>query len=167
MKQEAPRVWRWVERMNAPEQSAAEFGDPSEDLFADDAVPDTLKALMRFIAEDYLPEIEAHVRFANDWLDARPGLEAGANGLPRPGDRSIGMAPIRWRGQEIAVLIMPYRLYLLQRLQDCVEAAPAPARAAIAALFAETGLATLLTLKTRRRVERRSGLEVWGPPLTS
>lgn len=165
MKHTAFRVWRWVERMNAPDQDAGEYGAPPETLFADDAVPETLKALLAFIAEDYLPEIEAYVAFADSWLAEHPDLTPGTNGLPRPQDRVIGQVSFDWRGCRIAAAVMPYRLYLLQKIQDVAAAAEGPTRATMEALLAETGLSPLLTLKTRRRVERRGFLEVWGPEL--
>ena len=166
MKRSAHRVWRWVERMNAPEQGAGEYGDPEESLFPGDAVPASLKALLRFIAEDYVPEVEAYVAHANAWLAARPDLPEGSNGLDKPGERSIGMMRFPWRGQELNVSVLPYRLYLLQRIQDAAARADAAGQAAIAALLEEVGLAPLLRLKTARRVERRGNLEVWGPKLS-
>ena len=125
MKQRAPRVWRWVERMNGREQGAGEYANQSEALFDGDALPDTLKSLLRFVAEDHLPEIAAHVAFSNAWLDARPGMPAGQNGLDKPH------------------------------------------RARVVGTLSEVGLAPLLGLKARRRVERRNHLEVWGPPSSS
>lgn len=163
MKSVARRVWRWTERMNAPEPSLDAFHPAGEVLFAADAVPPTLMALLAFIAEDYLPELAAHVAFANAWLDARPDLAPGTNGLDRPGARGIGMAEFNWRGHRIATAVMPYRFWLLQRIQDAADAADPAGRARIDALLAETGLSDLLTLRTRRRVERAGHLEVWGP----
>lgn len=149
-------VWRWVERMNVAQAQLGGHAARGEALIPDDAVPETLKALMHFVAEDFLPELMAHVGFANDWLAARPDLVAGTNGLERPGIRGIGMATFDWRGHSIATAVMPYRFWLLDRLRTA--AAPA------AALFAETGLGDLLTLQTDRPVERHGNFEVWGAP---
>lgn len=167
MKSAAFRVWRWTERMNAADQDAAEYGRPSHDLFADDAVPDTLLALLRYIAEDYLTEIRAYVGFTNEWLAARPDLEPGTSGLDRTETRIIGHVDFLWRGVPVQVAVMPYRLYLLQKIQDAVDAASPAARAAMEALLAETGLSDLLTLRTIRRIERKNHLEVWSAPLPS
>lgn len=161
MKQTAFRVWRWTERMNAVDQDAGEYGAPPAELFPDDAVPDSLKALLRFIAEDYLPEVEAFVGFTNGWLEARPDIAPGTNGLPRPQDRVIGQAAFTWRGVPVTVNVMPYRLYLLQKVQDVADAAEPAARRAMDALLDETGLSPLLALRASRRVERRDHLEVW------
>jgi Glutathione S-transferase, C-terminal domain len=165
MQQTAHRVWRWTERMNRPDQDAGEYGRPPEALFSDDSVPDALKALMRFIAEDYLSELRAHVAFANDWLAARPELKAGTNGLDRVQDRRIGEAAFDWRGHRMRVSVMPYRLYLLQKVQDIADHAAPGAASGMMALMAETGLQELLTLRTSRRILRRNHLEVWGEKL--
>lgn len=165
MKATAYRVWRWVERMNAAGQDAGEYGDVRETLFTDDAVPSTLKALLRLIAEDYLPEVQAYVGFANEWLAQRPDLKAGTSGLDRIQDRSIGEVDFQWRGHSVRVAVMPYRLYLLQKVQDVLDAATPEAQITMEALLSETGLASLLHLRTSRRVERRDHLEVWGAPL--
>jgi len=167
MKSVAPHVWRWVERMNAPERSTGEYahaGPADGRLFDDDALPGTLVELLRFAAQDYLPEIEAHVAFANRWLREHPDLRTGTNGLAKPGERAIGRATFAWRGGELTVVVMPYRLYLLQRVQDAIASAPAADRGRLDALLADAGLASLASLTTIRRVERRDHLEVWGPP---
>lgn len=163
MRRQAPVVNRWVERMNMPQQVAVEYATSSEQLISADAIPDTLKNLMRFIAAEYLPEITAHVAFANQWLGERPELETGTNGHEKPGHRLIGTAGFNWRGITLNTVVMPYRFYLLQRLQDCVEQAEPGDQLAIKALFEEVGLASILAIKTDRRVERINHLEVWGP----
>jgi glutathione S-transferase len=162
MKRRAYRVWRWVERMNAPDLDSGDYGNPPPQLFADDGVPQSLIDLLRFVAEDYLPDISAQVGFARQWLEARPELQAGTNGLARPGDRALGKVGFQWRGATIEVAVMPYRLFLLQKVQD---AAGGPGEAEIQALLQATGLSSLLTLKTQRRVERQGHVEVWGEPL--
>jgi glutathione S-transferase len=162
MQQTAHRVWRWAERMNRPDQDAGEYGRPPETLFPDDQVPDTLKALLRFVAEDHLPEVRAHVAFTNEWLAARPDLASGSSGLDRVQERRIGEAEFEWRGHRLRVGVMPYRLYLLQKIQDVVERAAPAALPGMRTLLEEVGLQELLTLRTSRRVLRRNHLEVWG-----
>jgi glutathione S-transferase len=165
MQQTAHRVWRWTERMNRADQDAGEYGDVPEELFAEDHVPDTLMALLRFVAEDYLPEVRAYVQFANEWLSARPEILSGTNGLARTQDRVIGTTTFTWRGHPVQVAVMPYRLYLLQKIQDVADRASPDARANINRLLADTGLSELLSLRTKRRVLRSNHLEVWSEPL--
>lgn len=165
MQTTAHRVWRWTERMNRPDQDAGEYGAPAETLFADDHVPATLKALLRFVAEDYLPEVRAFVAFTNEWLAARPDLEPGTSGLDRVQERRIGEAAFEWRGHAIKVGVMPYRVYLLQKIQDVADSASSDEQSAMNALLRETNLAELLTLRTSRRLLRQDHLEVWGEKL--
>lgn len=165
MQTTAHRVWRWTERMNRPDQDAGEYGAPAETLFADDHVPDTLKALLRFVAEDYLPEVRAFVAFTNDWLAARPNLAAGTSGLDRLQDRFIGEAAFDWRGHAIKVGVAPYRIYLLQKIQDVVDSAAPGQQSEMRALLQETGLQDLLTLRASRCLLRQNHLEVWGEKL--
>ncbi|MFA5990209.1 MAG: glutathione S-transferase N-terminal domain-containing protein [Sphingomonas sp.] len=157
----ARAVFRWTERMNAPD-ALLDGLCRDEALFADDAVPDTLMALLRYIAVDYLPELTAHIAFTNAWLAERPDLAPGTNGLENPAQRSIGMASFVWRGHEIATAVLPYRFWLLQRVQDAAAALDSKGKAAIAALLEDCGLAPLLELRTARRVERVNHLEIWG-----
>lgn len=161
MRQSAYNVWRWTERMNASAPLLDGLA-ADEALIESSALPATLSALMAFIARDYLGELTAHVDFANAWLDARPDLVAGTNGLPEPAQRWIGRCAFAWRGHSIETAVMPYRFWLLQRIQDAADTLGGDARAALLALLGSTGLAPLLMLKTRRRVERRDHLEVWG-----
>lgn len=161
MKDKAFRVWRWVERMNAPDQDAGEYGEVPENLFEADAVPETLKALLRFIATDYVPEVEAYVAYANKWLSENPDIQAGTNGLERPQDRALGATEFSWRGCRVKVMVMPYRLYLLQKIQDVAEKATPDARAAMEQLLSETNLSALLECRVTRRVARKNHLEVW------
>jgi glutathione S-transferase len=162
MKQRAFRVWRWVERMNAKDQDAGEYGAPPAQLFPNDSVPESLKQLLRFVAEDYLPEIQAFVEFTNAWLAERPDIEAGSNGMPRPQDRVIGQTTFTWRGLALRVNVLPYRIYLLQKVQAVIDGADPTERRAIDAFLEETGLSALSNLRTTRRVERQGYLEVWG-----
>lgn len=164
MKRTAYRVWRWVERMNAPDQDAGEYGAPPPELFADDGVPDTLKRLLRFVAEDYLPEVAAFVAFTQAWLAEHADIAPGTSGMPRPQDRVIGQTTFTWRGHELRVNVMPYRVYLLQKIQAVFDEAEPSARQAIQRLLEETGLTPLLDLRVSRRVERKDHLEVWSAP---
>jgi hypothetical protein len=125
-------------------------------------MPDTLLQLMRFIAEDYLPEITAHVACANSWLDENPDVGSGTASNNKSMAKGLGFAPFTWRGAEIQTVVIPYRFYLLQRLLDVVGQADDADRATIDELFDQTDLGGLLTLQPKRRMERRDNQEVWG-----
>ena len=163
MKQRAQRVWRWVERMQAPVLDASEYGDVSEDLVDDDAVPDTLRALLAYIGEEYLEEAVAQVAAVDAWLAEHPETAEGDVVLGKPKRRFSGTTTFDWRGHEMTVAVVPYRLFLLKRVQDAHAAAPAGARDAVRRLLADAGLDPLLDVRPRRWVLRHDNREVWGP----
>ena len=123
MKQRAQRVWRWVERMNAPVLDASEYGDCSEELFAGDAVPDTLRALLAYIGDEYLDEAVAQVAAVDAWLAEHPEAVDGEVVLGKPKRRFSGTTTFSWRGRDMTVAVVPYRLFLVKRVQDAFGAA--------------------------------------------
>ena len=161
MRRKAPLVARWVERMNTSEENWADYKNASTDLVSESDLPETLLALMRFIAADFLPEIVAHIDFTNKWLASKPDLQAGSNGLDDPTQRFIGMTQFSWRGIELRTSVIPYRFYLLQYLQDAHSQAGGAEQRAIESIFTDCGLSSLLTTRTTRRVARQDHLEVW------
>ncbi|MEM1037297.1 MAG: glutathione S-transferase [Pseudomonadota bacterium] len=158
MQTTAPRVHRWTERMNMSERyvdgTAIKAGD---DLFGFEAIPDTLKALMRFVAEDYLPEITAHIEFTNNWLAENPDPATAYD----PKSRFLGATTFEWRGHQISSIVGPYRNFLLQRVTDSFDALSEAHKADVRALFAEAGLDGILELRSPHRVVRKDYLEVW------
>lgn len=173
IKRVAPRVGRWVERMSTGEPYHHEYGDAcSDQLIDEDDLPDTLGEMMRYVSEEYLPEISAHVEVANRWLVDHPELETGTNGLKNPAGRGLagrhdpegsGTATFEWRGRQLTTGVMPYRFWLMQRLHDDLAGADEAGQVKTRAVFAAAGLEPLLDLRTIRRVERDNHLEVWGP----
>ncbi|MGA0599730.1 glutathione S-transferase N-terminal domain-containing protein [Caulobacter sp. KR2-114] len=156
MKTRALHVWRWVERMTSPDIDAGEFCGRTE---YGEPASDTLKALLAFVAEDYLPELQAMTAWIDAWLDTQDPAVLGA----APIRRAIGRMTFTWRGQDITVGVFPYRLYLLQRVQDAADALSPAEHGALSALLSGAGLTPLLRLRTRRRVERRDNAEWWAP----
>jgi len=163
MKQRAQRVWRWVERMNSPVLDASEYGDVSEALFDDDGVPDTLRALLAYIGEEYLDEAVDQVVAVDRWLAEHPDAAEGEVVMGKPTRRFSGTTTFAWRGHPMTVAVVPYRLFLIKRLQDAVTEADPAAQQAIRAVFTEAGLDPLLDVRPRRWVERADNHEVWGP----
>jgi len=163
MKQRAQRVWRWVERMNSPVLDASEYGDVSETLFADDGVPDTLRALLAYIGDEYLNEAVDQVATVDRWLAEHPDAAEGEVVLGKPTRRFSGTTTFDWRGHPMTVAVVPYRLFLIKRLQDAVADAGPADQQTVRTVFAEAGLDPLLDVRPRRWVVRADNHEVWGP----
>ena len=140
----------------------AEYVDVQPAWFEGDAIPPTLAALLRYVAEEYLDEITAQVDFVNRHLSERPSIDDGDVVGGAPNKRSIGRTEVAWRGRTLSVGVFPYRIWLLQRIQDAFAECDDSGRRAVRDLFAAVGLEPLLDLRTHRRVERRDNREVWG-----
>ncbi|MEM1155684.1 MAG: hypothetical protein AAGI44_16225, partial [Pseudomonadota bacterium] len=138
-----------------------EYLNCPEDCIADDAVPDTLKLMMRLVAQDYLPEIEASINLHNEWLAENP-VEIGKPVGGEKRRRVVGFVRFPLRGTEIDCGARTYSMYMLQRLQDCVDSLDPVAQGAVYRLFRETGCEPFLKLRCNRRVERADNKEVWG-----
>jgi glutathione S-transferase len=164
MKRRAQRVWRWTERMNAPILDAGEYGDIGAELFADDAVPDTLQALLGYIGEEFLDEAVAQIAAVEHWLVEHPDVATGDVVLGKPSRRISGTTTFSWRGRPMTAAVVPYRLTLVKRLQDAFASAGPDDRVAIRAVFTGAGLDPLLDLRPRRWVVRVDNREVWGAP---
>jgi glutathione S-transferase len=163
MQVSSPNVFRWVERMNMAEVFVDEAMDRSGGKLVDSKdLPASLLHLMRFISDDYLPEITAHVARANSWLERHAEIETGSPTNNKSMKSGMGLAPFEWRGAAIETVVIPYRFYLLQRLQDALDQQSKDDQSAIRAVFEDTGLESLFSLHTNRRVERQDNQEVWG-----
>ena len=146
--------------MRNPSADMVEFIGYDEALLGADAIPDTLKTLLRRVASDYLPEIEAMVAFSNDWLaENQPQAQEIVGGASL--GRGIGMCQFDWRGQTVSAIVMPYRIFMLQRIQDAYDGLDATGKQAVDALLDETGLSAIMTTRCTRRVERLNHREVW------
>jgi hypothetical protein len=71
------------------------------------------------------------------------------------------MCSFEWRGHKLEVMVMPYRIFMLQRIQDAYDGLDSESQKAVDTLLAETGLAAILTTRSIRRVERKNNREVW------
>ncbi len=160
MQEKAQMLFRWTERMRNPIADMVEFLNQAETLLAADAIPDTLKILLRRVASDYLPEIQAMVAMSNEWLVANRPAENEVVGGQSLG-RGLGMCSFDWRGQKLEVMVMPYRIFMLQRIQDAYDGLDAESQKAVDTLLAQTGLSAILTTRSMRRVERKNHREVW------
>ena len=162
MRREAWPVWRWVERMNSPIADTGEYGDVPDELFADDSIPATLRALLEYVGAEFADDLIAHVQFIDQWLADNDEVEAGDVVGGKATRRSLGKTEWTWRGIPMETHVIPYRLLHLQRLQTDFEALDSADQSKVREIFAEAGIESFLELRARRRVERDNNREVWG-----
>jgi hypothetical protein len=70
MKLSAPAVYRWIETMLRPPIVDQETWDVPQEYFSVDELPDTLRAFLKLVGENFIPEITATIGLYHDWLDA-------------------------------------------------------------------------------------------------
>ncbi len=156
MKKRAPRVFRWTERMNRTESDMGEFPEQKEAFLEGDDIPDTLKAVLKKIGEDLVPESKAAAECINQWL---------ADNNPAAGDpveRGVGFGEFELRGTKVTALAQPWRFFLLARVQTAFNELDDTQRQEVRDLMKDLGLAPLLTLTIDRQIKRHDHLEVWG-----
>jgi len=137
----APAVCLWIERMNHPGPAAGAF-------LPDDALPSTLQPLLRLIAQDAVPVLLDTVRAFEAWADAAPP------DLAAP-PRGVGMHETTLRGVRFSRYTSPYTLWMVQRPLDAYRVLDAPDRARVDRAVAETGLDALWHYAPRYRMGKR------------
>ena len=161
MKTKANRVWRWVERMNAPGDDMPEFPDMENDLIADDQIPETLLPVLRIIATDYLPELKALCGFINGYIKENPDIRSDDPVISPDKGRALGGFQTAIRGQDFDLMARHYSIWMLQRLTDETGTLTDSDKDNIQSLFKQTGLEDILSLRVEHRIERKNYKEVW------
>lgn len=155
MASNAFHAFRWVERMGRETSDLVEFQGMDEAYLADDAVPETLIALLEALSVDFVPETLAAAEVVNGWLDANTP-EPGA-----PCERMLGVASFEASGTPVSAIAQPYRFYLLARAQAEREAMDEATRAELDALLERAGMHALIDAKLTRAMGFEDNREVW------
>ncbi len=141
MREIAPLVCHWIERMNHPDPEG--FGD----WLPGDVIPSTMRPIVELAGEDAVPFILDIARAFEAWADANMTHEGF---LPRV----VGMHASSLRGIPLERITTPYTMWMVQRVTDAYRALAPQERAAVDAAFAGTGVEALLAYVPRRRVRR-------------
>ena len=138
MRQRAPQVYAWVQRMNASTP-------PIGDYVANDTIPETLIPVLRNLFTDYLPILRDTVSRLGQWIDDHPGRR-----IPRV----IGRHRFRLGNIEAERAIFPYAQWMLQRPLDYCAGLPTVPRAAVDDLLHALGDRSALDIHPRHRLHR-------------
>ena len=143
LRERAPRVCHWIERMNRPDPQAS-----GEWLKSDELAP-TLRPLLARIGRDALPMLLDAVAAFESWADTRP------EGLEEP-PRFVGAHTTRLGGAECERVTSSYTLWMLQRPLDAYRALDAAGRAAVDRALRGTGCEALFGYTPRHRLGKRN-----------
>lgn len=160
MKRQAPRVFRWVERMTAPGLDVPEFADCDSEFVADDAIPESLEPLLTHIAEEIFPELTDKLEFMDRHI-AGLAPEDGQPVSAKPHQRHIGQVETHFRGVPVLAGVEPYLVYILRRADRVIDGLDAEPRGRVLDYLHHSGLKQALPGRRGYSVDRRHHIEVW------
>ncbi len=101
MKNRAPNVFNWTERMNLPTIADREFPHLPESFPADDSLPESLEPVLKLVFQDWGPQLLADAAHYNAWIGSDPSMPAGTL-VSASGERrvhaTLGYVDYQWRG---------------------------------------------------------------------
>ena len=160
MKKRAPRVYRWVERMNRASQDAQEYFDCDTDFLQKNEIPETLIAVLRVLSQDFVPETVASAKFLNLWLSEK-NPKTGSPAVFQLGTSPLGSVEFQVRDRPIKAAIEPYRHFQLQRIHQIFDEAEKKVQVQIKQILESCGMADVLNIRLNRPIGRKHNLEVW------
>lgn len=138
MLEKAPRVARWVERMNAPVAGSGDF-------LPDDEVPETLCPILKRMFREHVPVMRDTARLLAVWVRENPGQQ-----IPRV----IGTHEVSIGGVTTERAVFPYTVWMLQRAVDHYAALTGRDRCRVDTYLREVGAPDALTGPLPVRVTR-------------
>jgi len=158
MKNHAPSLYRWTERMNVPHADYSDMPSYSpKTAKTKDGLPETLEPVWGYLAKYFLPELEMCV----ETLDKLPEPVSGARASIHPQQYVLGFGGFSHDGVDIQCAVRPMNFYMLQRVTDAYEALSETDKKRVKTYFTTSGLAPLLELKAKYRIVRENHQEVW------
>ncbi|MHC4910800.1 MAG: glutathione S-transferase family protein [Planctomycetota bacterium] len=162
LKERAPALYRWIETMGRAPIVDPEVWHVAPEYFAIDALPETLKALLQLIADDYVPEVHATLD-QYDALIAAQAAGAGdvvdAEGVKR-NHQVLGEIEHVQGGATIRRVALLDNVSHHLRWQALVEGMSASERALFSQILGEIGALELLDRRLSRPMRREDGAYV-------
>lgn len=143
MREKAPVVASWVERMQHPVPRSGDF-------LPNDAVPDTLRPILARMFREQFPVLADSAKRVSAWMDEHPG---------EPLPRAIGSHGFALEGRQGSRIIRPYSLWMLQRARDCYRTLAPDEQAAAAEWLSPLGGEAFTAFEDPPRLARH-GLSV-------
>ena len=163
MKRRAYFVWRWVERMTAPDADMPEFAGQAPVFAADDEVAESLGPVLRAVDGIYTDELAAQVAALDLWLGEHPEIVAGDPvQSPDRARRPRGQLTFDLLGTPVTTALRAFSVFKLQAVTDTFAALEPEEKAAVRAWLEPLGLSRWLDLRASRRIARVQNREVWG-----
>lgn len=158
MKNRAPNVYRWTERMNLAAIADGEFPDCPETYLPGGDLPATLEPVLRLVFQDWGPEIRANAECYNTWVAGQPELASGtlvaADGR-RTVHPTLGPIEYSWRGCTVRRASSPHALWHFDRAASHAMGLVGRPAQALAELLQRTGGEWMMAVALARPLRRR------------
>jgi len=145
MRESAPRVAAWVERMISP-QAVAQAAT-AEQAESTDEIPPTLMSVLSRFATEQLPVLVDTARILDEHSDG-----IGADEVPR----FLGMHKVKIAGVPAERIVVPYSLWMFQRPLDFWRSLAGEERVRARRLLEDIGAGDLFDIKQQVRLKREN-----------
>ncbi len=158
MKNIAPHVYRWTERMFEAGLRDGEFIELATEFPADDAIPETLIPFIEYLFRDCGPQVQGMLDTFNAWAESEPERPAGSLVQTDP-EAPVGAHPhlgefdFVLRGVPIHSQAFSNVVYHFQRIVDVIAELDDAGRTDFDALMTRTGGSALMSKKLARRIK--------------
>lgn len=153
MQEHGPRVLRWVENMLLPEVQAPEFYAVPIEYLADDEVPDTALAVLRFIADEYGKKFVVGAIGFNQTM-AKLAPQAGYALAPEHDQPLLPAELVSYEGVESEHRTDLHAVWLTQRSQGYFQSLGATDQAQVLQMLGNGTLADLLDVPFTTKISR-------------
>lgn len=148
MRDKAPMLCAWIDRMRAPTEDI----DPHPDPDTADALPETMLAVLRHLGGDYVPVLTTAMPLLQSWLGNNP-----VGDIPRyAGKHRFTMGRGKSYAAEGMRSIHPYEQWKLQRVTDILCLYRADVQSDLRRFCKELDASDLLDLHLPNRLERKN-----------
>jgi len=142
LRETAPVVCHWIQRMNNPDP------DESGDWTDPDELAPTLRPLLELIGADAIPVLLDNLHAFDEWAATRPPEQVEP-------PRGVGGHETSLRGATFNRITSPYTLWMAQRPLDAYAALDADERRAVDRALAGTGCEALFAYRPTHRLGKR------------
>ncbi len=157
MKNRAPNVYRWTERMNLAAIADGEFPEQAEAYFPGDSIAPTLEAVLKIMFRDWRPEILANTECYNAWVTAGEGRKTDEL-VAHDGQRTVHptLGPIEYElgGCRIRRASAPHTVWHFDKAASHAMGLVGKSAEALAALLKRTGGEWVMAVALARPMQR-------------
>jgi glutathione S-transferase len=158
MKNIAPHVYRWTERMFEAGLTDGEFIGRKTEFPANDEIPETLVPFIEYLFRDCGPQVQGMLDSFNAWVESEPGRVSGSAVQTETEETGgahpfLGKFEFDLRGVRIHSQAFSNVVYHFQRVLDVIADLDDRGRADFDALMSRTGGDSLMSTKLARRIK--------------